>query len=143
MFDLSDILRDKEEIVVSVSPETPVREAARVMADHEIGVVTVIDDEGRVRGILSERDVSASVARFGGAIAGKTAGDLMTAPVISCSSNDSLVEIVVLMEEHHIRHLPVIDDGHLVAMISMRDIQSAWLDALDQECETLRGAKAA
>jgi CBS domain-containing protein len=69
--------------------------------------------------------------------------DLMTSPVISCASTDSMVDVVVLMDEHHVRHLPVIDDGALVGMLSMRDIQSAWLDALDQECETLREAEAA
>ncbi len=52
-------------------------------------------------------------------------------------------DILVLMEQHHVRHLPVIDDGALVGMLSMRDIQSAWLDALDRECESLRGIKAA
>ncbi len=52
-------------------------------------------------------------------------------------------DILVLMEQHHVRHLPVIDDGALVGILSMRDIHSAWLDALDRECEQLRGIKAA
>ena len=103
----------------------------------------MVEPDETICGILSERDITAGVARFGDEVLGKTAGDLMTSPVISCSSFDSMVEILVLMEEHHVRHLPVIDDGALVGMLSMRDIQAAWLDALDRECESLRGDKAA
>ncbi len=143
MIELSDILNNKDDNVVSVSSGMAVQEAARLLADHEIGVVMVVEPDETICGILSERDVTAGVARFGDEVLSKTAGDLMTSPVISCSSLDSVVEILVLMDEHHVRHLPVIDDGALVGMLSMRDIQAAWLDALDKECESLRGVKAA
>ncbi len=143
MIELSDILSNKDDNVVSVPSGMAVQEAARLLADHEIGVVMVVEPDETICGILSERDITAGVARFGDKVLGMTAGDLMTSPVISCSSSDSMVEILVLMEEHHVRHLPVIDDGALVGMLSMRDIQAAWLDALDRECESLRGDKAA
>ncbi len=143
MIELSDILSNKNDDIISVPSRMPMQEAARLLTDHEIGVVLVVEPDESVCGILSERDVAVGVARFGGEVADKTVADLMTAPVISCSSFDSMVEILVLMEEHHVRHLPVIDDGALVGMLSMRDIQAAWLDALDQECESLRGVKAA
>ncbi len=143
MIELSDILSNKDDNVVSVPSGMAVQEAARLLTDHEIGVVMVVEPDETICGILSERDITAGVARFGDEVLGKTAGDLMTSPVISCSSSDSMVEILVLMEEHHVRHLPVIDDGALVGMLSMRDIQAAWLDALDRECESLRGDKAA
>ncbi len=143
MIELSDILSNKDDNVVSVPSGMAVQEAARLLTDHEIGVVMVVETDETICGILSERDITAGVARFGDEVLGKTAGDLMTSPVISCSSFDSMVEILVLMEEHHVRHLPVIDDGALVGMLSMRDIQAAWLDALDRECESLRGDKAA
>ncbi len=143
MIELSEILSDKSEDVISVSPRMPLQEAARILADHEIGVVMVVEPDETVCGILSERDIAAGVARLGGEVADQTVADLMTSPVISCASTDSMVEIVVLMDEKHIRQLPVIDDGALVGMLSMRDIQSAWLDALERECESLRDAEAA
>jgi CBS domain-containing protein len=143
MIDLSDILTDKAADVIAVAPQTSVREAARILANHDIGVVMVVDDAAGVRGILSERDLTSGLAQHGDTVADRPVTALMTTPVISCTSSDSIVEIFVLMNENHIRHLPVIDDGALVAMLSMRDIQSAWLDALDRECETLRAQKAA
>ncbi len=143
MIELSDILTDKSDTVISVARRMPLREAAQILADHEIGVVMVVEPDETICGILSERDITAGVARFGGEVANRTVADLMTSPVISCSSSESMVDVVVLMDEHHVRHLPVIDDGALVGMLSMRDIQSAWLDALDQECETLREVEAA
>ena len=143
MFELTDILDGKDSEVISVSSGTPLREAARLLADHEIGVVVVTKADDGVCGILSERDISTGLAKFGADVATKTVDELMTTRVVSCSSGDSMVEILVLMEEHHIRHMPVIDDGELVGMLSLRDVQAAWLDALDRECESLRGAEAA
>lgn len=143
MIEISDIVNTKSDDVISVRPGMPLQEAARLLADHEIGVVVVVEPDQTVCGILSERDVAAGVARFAGGVIDKTVGDLMTSPAIACASSDSIVEVLVLMEANHIRHLPVVDDGALVGMLSMRDIQSAWLDALDQECEILRGVKAA
>ena len=103
----------------------------------------MIDANDAVCGVLSERDITAGVAKLGAAIADKTADDLMTSPVISITSTDSVIEILVLMKDHHIRHLPVIDDGALVGMLSLRDIQTAWLNALDKECDLLRRVEAA
>lgn len=143
MIELDDILHGKNGNVVSVPSGTPIQEAAKLLAGHEIGVVMVTGPDDTVCGILSERDIAAGVARFGAQVADKTADELMTAPVVSCTSHDSVIDILVLMEDNHIRHLPVIDDGALVGMLSMRDIQSAWLDALDQECESLRRVEAA
>ena len=143
MIELADILDGKDGKVISVSSGTPLRDAARLLTDREIGVVVVTAADDSVCGILSERDVSTGVAKFGADVAAKTVDELMTVPVISCASHDSMVEVMVLMEEHHIRHIPVIDDGDLVGMLSLRDVQSAWLDALDRECESLRGAEAA
>lgn len=143
MIELSDILIKPTDTVISVPPGTAVRQAAKLLTDHEIGVVVVTDPDDGVCGILSERDIASGVARFGADVADKTVRELMTSSVISCTTSDSVVDILVLMEQHHVRHLPVIDDGALVGILSMRDIHSAWLDALDRECEQLRGIKAA
>ncbi len=143
MIDLSEILIKPTDTVISVPPGTAVRQAAKLLADHEIGVVVVTDPDDGVCGILSERDIASGVARFGADVADKTVRELMTSSVISCTTSDSVVDILVLMEQHHVRHLPVIDDGALVGILSMRDIHAAWLDALDRECEQLRGIKAA
>ncbi len=143
MIELSDILIKPKDDVISVPPGTAVREAAKLLAEHQIGVVVVTDPDDGVCGILSERDIASGVAEFGAQVADKTVRELMTSSVISCTTSDSVVDILVLMEQHHVRHLPVIDDGALVGILSMRDVHSAWLDALDRECEQLRGIKAA
>ncbi len=143
MIELDDILDEKNANVITVPSGSPIQEAARLLADHEIGIVVVIDANDAVCGVLSERDITAGVAKLGAAIADKTADDLMTSPVISITSTDSVIEILVLMKDHHIRHLPVIDDGALVGMLSLRDIQTAWLNALDKECDLLRRVEAA
>ncbi len=143
MIELDDIFNGKNANVVSVRSGTPIQEAAKLLVEHEIGVVMVSGPDDTVCGILSERDIAAGVARFGTEIADKTADELMTAPGVSCTSHDSVIDVLVLMKDNHIRHWPVIDDGVLVGMLSMRDIQSAWLDALDQECESLRRVEVA
>ncbi len=143
MIELDDILDEKNANVITVPSGSPIQEAARLLADHEIGIVVVIDANDAVCGVLSERDITAGVAKLGAASADKTADDLMTSPVISITSTDSVIEILVLMKDHHIRHLPVIDDGALVGMLSLRDIQTAWLNALDKECDLLRRVEAA
>jgi CBS domain-containing protein len=143
MIELDDILDEKNDDVITVPSGLPIQEAATLLANHEVGIVLVTDPDHAVCGVLSERDITAGVAKLGAAIADKTADDLMTSPVISCTSTDSVIEILVLMKDNHIRHLPVIDDGALIGMLSLRDIQTAWLNSLDRECELLRRVEAA
>ena len=143
MNEINDLLMGKNKDVVTVTPETALVDAARLLADHEIGVLVVLDGGGAVAGMLSERDVASALGRFAAGAAEKTVGETMTSPVISCTPLDGFVDVLVLMEDHHVRHLPVIDDGRLVGILSIRDLQTAWLDALDRECEQLRDHEAA
>ena len=135
MIELADILDGKDGKVITVSSGTPLRDAARLLVDRKIGVVIVTTADDGVCGILSERDISTGVANFGADIATMTVGELMTVPVISCSSGDSMVEILVLMEEHHVRHLPVIDDpesGKLLGVAHEHEVVVAYHRALEQ-----------
>lgn len=126
--DVSQLVRGREPI--TSWPEQRVDAAARLMTEHNIGAVPVMED-GRVAGMLSERDVSRALGVHGGSLGELRVRDLMTVEVVCCRSGASLQEAMELMERHHIRHLPVLDPGRrLLGVISQRDVLASLLAAV-------------
>ncbi|MDR3469812.1 MAG: CBS domain-containing protein [Xanthobacteraceae bacterium] len=134
---VSDILRRKRSSrVVTIRMNETVETAARLLRQEDISALVVKDvcrTEGNVAvGMVTERDVVGAIARHGGAgLAVKVAELISVQRLVSCRSSDSLDDVRRLMREHHIRHLPVIDDHGLVGVISMRDVGLAGLDLAD------------
>ncbi len=100
--------------VLTVSPGMPVREVARLLRDRDVSGVPVINDEGRVLGVVSELDV---VSRKG-----DTAADIMSKQVISVTEETDVDEVVLLFYNQRIRRVPVLSDGHLVGIVSRSDL---------------------
>ena len=114
---------------VTVKPETPIRDAARVMFEGSVGSVVVVDDSGRPVGIFTERDLVRVVAQ--GAPLEAPVGSVMTRDPVTVKASDSIVKAAMIMSERRIRHLPVVDDnGVLVGVISIRDVVDALKSAL-------------
>lgn len=127
---VSNILDDKGRVVLSVEPETSVYAALEKMAEHDVGALVVMKDGGLV-GIVSERDYARKVVLHGHASKDMPVSEIMTSNVVTVASNDSVQSCMAIVTERRIRHLPVVDDGDLVGVISIGDVVKAVIS--DQE----------
>ena len=137
MRNVSQIIERKGSKIVSVGREAPVLEAIRVMAEHHIGAVLVMEG-GQLIGIASERDYARKVV-----LQGRSSGDtpvamIMTSPVVCVSPQDSISECMSIMTEKHIRHLPVIEGERVVGVISIGDLVKETIDEQKQEISLLQ-----
>ncbi|MDA1323932.1 MAG: CBS domain-containing protein [Proteobacteria bacterium] len=116
------ILDKKGSRIITLSCHLPVLTIAKVMATERIGTVMMVDDSGKLIGILSERDIIRVISQEGANIVALPASELMTKSLITCSPGTGLEDVLTLMSKHSIRHLPVIDGNDLVGLISVRDV---------------------
>ena len=135
---IAAILGAKGGDVVHVLPATPVTGVIQLLGERRIGAVLVMDDNDRLLGILSERDIIAHLARHGTAALDRPASALMTQALWTISPDGSTAEAMRIMTEHRVRHLPVIEDGALVGLVSIGDIVKSRLDQQASEVESLR-----
>ena len=108
--------------VVSVEPSATVLEIAETISSRRIGAVLVLDDHGGVAGIVSERDVVKALAAHTDKVMTMRADDLMTQNVTTATSETTIVEAMELMDHGYFRHLPVVNDGKVEGIISIRDL---------------------
>ncbi len=131
---VSDILNAKGTAVISVAPRMTVAEAAQLLTQRRIGAVLVLEGE-RLAGILSERDIVRALATRGAGCLDAPVTSLMTTRVRSCGTADSIAEVMELMTEHRIRHVPVVERGQIAGMISIGDVVK-W--RLEEQAEEVR-----
>ncbi len=134
---VDEVLRAKGSTIVSVAPSATLLEAAEILRVHRIGAVLVLDANEQVRGILSERDIVSSVATKGSDALASNVSDAMSSDVVTCSPKDSLEQLMLLMTEHRIRHLPVVDAGSLVGVISIGDVVKNRISEVADEAKAL------
>ncbi|WAX58658.1 CBS domain-containing protein [Jatrophihabitans cynanchi] len=133
---ISDVLRYKGDEVITTTAQTPVRELLRLLAEHRIGALVVVAGEteaAAVSGIVSERDVVRRLHDRGADLLDATVGEIMTSTVIGCTPHDSLDSIATTMTERRVRHMPVLDEGRLVGIVSIGDVVSARMRQLEQD----------
>jgi CBS domain-containing protein len=121
MKNVGELLKSKPHRVVTVKPEDSVLEAIKTLAAYDVGAVMVVRDEKLV-GILSERDYTRKVVLQGRASDTTKVADIMTENVICVSPRSSARDCMALMSTKGIRHLPVVDSGKAIGMVSIRDI---------------------
>lgn len=131
------ILRDKGNTIVSVLPETPLMEIVGTIASRRIGAVLVRNEPGELVGIVSERDVVKALAAKGSGLDALAARDVMTPDVTTVTPQTSINDAMELMDKGYFRHLPVLDQGTLVGIISVRDVVRARIDKHVEEAETM------
>ncbi len=124
---VSDILAHKGGQIFSISPDETVFSAIAMMAEREVGALLVSRDDRPV-GIISERDYTRNVILKDKSSKQTRVADIMTSELVTVSSQEHVDECVSLMKAHHIRHLPVCDDGAVKGMLSLRDLFSAIID---------------
>jgi CBS domain-containing protein len=137
---VSQIVRNKAEGgVVTLAPGTTLGAAASLLAEHRIGAVVISDDVGVVLGILSERDIVREVARSGGDATARPVEDVMTRNVYGCQLEDNADVVLQTMTAKRFRHMPVMEAGRMVALISIGDVVAARLSELQLEKDALTG----
>lgn len=137
---VSQILKSKPEMgVVSVKPSDTVSDAARLLSENRIGTVVVSADGQSLDGILSERDIVRELGKRGQGCLGDQVQDLMTKKLVTCSPSNTAIEVLEMMTEGRFRHLPVMDDGKMVGLISIGDAVKARLAELSMEKDALEG----
>lgn len=132
------ILRKKGRDVVSVKPDDTVGRVARVLNENNIGAALVCDTAGRIIGIISERDIVRGMARHQPGVTRKLAKELMTSPVITCEPETSVDQIMEMMTNQRIRHLPVMKDGKLLGVVSIGDVVKQRITEFERETDALR-----
>jgi CBS domain-containing protein len=131
MLRVSYLLAFKPKSVWTVGPETPVLEAIQVMADKHIGALPVMRDDELV-GIVSERDYARKVILLGRSSAETPVWQIMTSDVVTVSPEDMVHRCMEIMTERRIRHLPVIEKGKLIGIISIGDLVKAVIEEQQQ-----------
>lgn len=135
---VSEILKAKGNVVKSITSNETIWTLAHRLKSDAIGALVVMRPDGSIEGIISERDVARGIAEHGSTLPGKTVGELMTKAVITCSPEDSVSGISRVMTQRRIRHLPVVDAGKVVGLISIGDVLSHRLDQMQKEVNVLR-----
>jgi CBS domain-containing protein len=136
MTTVRQLLDRKDRAVFSVGPETPVLEAIRAMAEHHVGALLVMKGEV-LAGIVSERDYARKVILLGRSSSDTPVRDIMTTPVLTVSPETSVEQCMQLVTDKRVRHLPVLEAGRVVGMVSIGDLVKALIAAQQQQIEQL------
>lgn len=137
MSTVASILKHKGYNVLTVSPDARVSDVSAILAENRIGAVLVIDEEEQMLGIVSERDIVRCLAANGPRTVEMMAGQLMTRAVQVANPDTTVVEAMRMMTAGRFRHLPVVDHGTLVGLISIGDVVKARIMQQDAAVESL------
>jgi CBS domain-containing protein len=136
---IAAVLRQKGNAAISVTPETPVVEIARIMAARRIGAVLIVTGSGQVAGILSERDIVKAVADRRNGVRCLAAEEIMTREVIMVGADTPVEAALEIMDQGYFRHLPVCDtDGTLLGIVSIRDLVKFRFAKQEHDVEALK-----
>jgi CBS domain-containing protein len=130
---ISDVLRGKGREVVTVTPDSDVQHLLAVLAEHRIGAVVVSGDGTAIDGIVSERDIVRALAARGPSVLSEPVTAIHTATVYTVSPDTYLDDVMRLMTEHRVRHIPVVVDDALDGIISIGDVVKKRIDELETE----------
>jgi CBS domain-containing protein len=134
---INDVLRGKpRHDVVTINPDATVRDLIGMLAEHNVGALIVSSDGTSVDGIVSERDVVRHL-HSDGTVINNTVGAIMTEVVVTCDVGDPLDELMQMMTDHRIRHVPVVTNGQLTGIISIGDVVKSRIGELEFERDQL------
>jgi CBS domain-containing protein len=130
------LLDRKGRAIYSVKPDDPVLEAIRIMAERHVGALLVMKN-GQLAGIVSERDYARKVILLGRSSADTPVSQIMSTPVLTVTPANSVQECMQLMTERRVRHLPVLESGQVIGMVSIGDLVKALIEDQQQTIEQL------
>jgi CBS domain-containing protein len=135
---VAEILHHKGRQVSTIRSIEPVEAAIRKLYEERIGALVVVDRWGKLAGMFSERDVIHALAQHGAAALAFEVHELMTPDVTTCTPEDRIDEVMKVMTAHRVRHLPVMENGQLIGLVSIGDLVKHRLDEKEQEAAVLR-----
>ena len=130
------LLASKPATLFSIAPDAPVIEAVRAMAEHGVGALLVMS-AGTLAGIVSERDYARKVVLRGRASADTPVAQIMSSPVLTVTPETTVQQCMVLMTERRIRHLPVVDGGRVIGVVSIGDLVKSLIEEQRRTIEQL------
>lgn len=136
---LQDVIKNKGNGVVTITPESTVADLVALMAEHNIGAVVVSADGHHIDGIVSERDIVRRLADVGGGIVDGTVRELMVGDVVTGTPDDPIEDTAHVMTDRRVRHIPIVVDGELAALVSIGDVVKFRIDQLTDERNHLLG----
>jgi CBS domain-containing protein len=134
---VSSVLKVKGRSVATIAPTATLVDVARRLAAKKVGALVVISDSGAVEGIVSERDVVRALAA-GADMLGAPVSSIMTRNVVSCGESDTIDELMSAMTQHRFRHMPVMEDGRLVGIVSIGDVVKHRVAEVELEASAMR-----
>jgi CBS domain-containing protein len=134
---IAAILGGNDRELISITAEASVRDAVALLAHKRIGAVPVMDGD-QVVGVFSERDVIHALEAHGAAALDNTVGDEMTAPAITVTPDEAALGALSLMTKRRIRHLPVLEDGRVIGIVSIGDLVKYRIDRIEADAEAMR-----
>jgi CBS domain-containing protein len=135
---VDQILSIKGRNVVSIEAGHSLGEAARILSERRIGAVVVVDHRQPVAGILSERDIVKAIATNGARALEEPVSRFMTMEVITCTGRSSVNDLMELMTQRKFRHVPVVDGGQLVGIISIGDVVKQRVEEVEAESQAIK-----
>lgn len=134
---IEDLLAEKSRYLFTIEPNKTVEDAIAILAENDIGALPVCDATDKMVGIISERDIVRSFNKTDDKWRHLKISRIMKKQVISAAPGDNVRDVIAIMNEKRIRHVPVLEDGELVAMFSVRDLFSYLLEATQAQRDTM------
>jgi CBS domain-containing protein len=135
---IAHVLRDKGGAVFTLMAETTLEAACAELHSKKVGALVVLDGDGNVYGVLSERDLVREVARRGPGALTQTVGAAMTREVITADPDETIDDCLGRMTDRRVRHLPVIQDGRLIGIISIGDLVKHRIAAVEADAAAMQ-----
>tara|TARA_R110002124_G_scaffold43772_6_gene134392 strand:+ start:4437 stop:4868 length:432 start_codon:yes stop_codon:yes gene_type:complete len=135
---IASILHEKGHDVFTIKLPKTLLEICSTLREHRIGAILIVDDAGKVAGILSERDIVRRIAADGPDALQADASACMTSSVVTCGPDETIQAAMARMSEGRFRHIPVVEDGNLVGMVSIGDLVKRRIADAEREAEDLK-----
>ena len=135
---VKNILAGKRGNVVTIEPTADLATAVKLLAERRIGAVVILGADHRIVGILSERDIVRALAEHGPTVLNEPVGQVMTRDVNTCSEDDTIGELMDRMTTGRFRHMPVVQQGKLIGIVSIGDVVKSRVEEIDHEAKALR-----
>jgi CBS domain-containing protein len=132
------ILKSKGRSVVTTTPDKSLLEVAKLLEEHRIGCIVIEGDDGKVAGIVSERDLVRAIGQSGGKVLKEPVSDYMTKTVVTAREADTIDRLMSEMSSHRFRHMPVVERGRLIGLVSIGDVVKMRIAEAEMEAAAMR-----
>lgn len=135
---VASILAEKGRDVFTIDQDAKMSKVVDILTENRVGAMVVVDSNGKVAGIISERDIVREISKSGASVLKQPIATCMTRAVISCDETDTVDQVMGVMSTNRFRHVPVVTDGNLAGIISIGDVVKRKIQQAEKDAEDLR-----